>query len=272
MRKTIIPFLIIHEIMYDTIYYNSIDCHMVFGVKMVFMRKSRQVSVVRRIYLPSSMNCIYIVYIECVRILILEVALNDLDVLSSSIGNSYLNYQFGQKVWFVAVDGFVKYKGWKLIILRTMYGLNSCGASWRDQLAQTMACMGLVPCRDEFNVWMRANKKAYGFEYQGCILLYMDDALEVSHHQYVIMNVLDKTYRLKYNPVTNKSFCNTTWYLGAYILEYQLPGGLLSLFSYAYSYVNQAVYILDTQLMKTGGKFCKKVIFPLTIDILCKLI
>ena len=72
--------------------YQSIDCHLIFDIKMGehFRRKARMVAGGHQTETPSSITYSSVVSRDSVRILLTIAALNNLDVLSSDIQNTYL--------------------------------------------------------------------------------------------------------------------------------------------------------------------------------------
>ena len=64
---------------------------------------------------------------ESIRIMFLIAALNDLQVLSTNIGNVYLNAPNREKVYAISGKEFGSRAGQTVIIVRALYGLKSTG-------------------------------------------------------------------------------------------------------------------------------------------------
>ena len=71
----------------------------------------------------------------------------------------------------------------KFIIVRSLYGLKSAAAAFRNYLAHFMEhSMGYKPCCADPDLWYKAEVRPEdGYEYYAYILLYIDDCL-VCHH------------------------------------------------------------------------------------------
>ena len=90
------------------------------------------------------------------------MSLNDLYILSTNIGNLYLNYECHDKVLLISGEYFGQYKVSKATIVYDFFGLKSVGGSWRDQLSQKIVDLGFIPCRDDPYVWMHEKIRHLG--------------------------------------------------------------------------------------------------------------
>ena len=120
--------------MYELVGNLHIDYQMVFGVKIYFHSKDRYVKGIHHTSLPKSVMYASVLCQESLRNVMLSGALNDLDVLSSEIGNVKLNHEFCEKLLFVSGDEFGKYKRQQEISLHSLYGLRYAGGYWTDKL------------------------------------------------------------------------------------------------------------------------------------------
>ena len=68
---------------------------------------------------------------ESVRIKFLLASLNELDIFSGDIGNSYLNTKRREKLFTKEGTEFRTEKGMVMITERALYSLKSSGAAWR---------------------------------------------------------------------------------------------------------------------------------------------
>jgi hypothetical protein len=73
-----------------------------------------------------------------VRVALTLAALNDLDVKMADIENAYLTAPLTEKVWTVLGPEFGDDAGKRALVVRTLYGLKSAGASFRNYLAECM--------------------------------------------------------------------------------------------------------------------------------------
>ena len=94
---------------------------------------------------------------KLVRILFLVDSLYNIKVLAADITNAFLNAQCAEKFCLKAESKFKSREGMWVIIVHVLYGLESDGASFRANLANTLRKMGFKPTFDDGNVWMRKN-------------------------------------------------------------------------------------------------------------------
>jgi hypothetical protein len=73
-----------------------------------------------------------------VHIALTLAALNDLEVKMADIENAYLTAPVLEKIWCVLGPEFGANAGKQAIIVRSLYGLKSSGASFRNHLADCM--------------------------------------------------------------------------------------------------------------------------------------
>jgi hypothetical protein len=91
-----------------------------------------------------------------VRIALTLAALNDLEVKTADIENAYLTAQMTEKIWCVLGTEFGADAGKRAIIIGSMYGFKSSGASFRNHLADCMQHLGWVSCIADQDLWMKA--------------------------------------------------------------------------------------------------------------------
>ena len=137
--------------------FQEIRCHLIFDVKIEdFRRKARFVAGGHLTKTPATITFASVVSRESVRIALTLAALNDLDVKTADIENAYLTAPVSEKIWCYLGPEFGDDKGKKAIIVRSLYGLKSSGASFRNHLADCMRHLGWQSCRADPDVWMRA--------------------------------------------------------------------------------------------------------------------
>ena len=133
------------EVKKKLIGYQQIRCHFIFDVKMDFTRKARFVAGGHVTDPPDCMTYSSVVSRETVRLALLLVALNDLDVCAADIGNAYLNANCAERIYTVAGKEFGKVlQGGVLIVSKALYGLKSSGAAWRKHLATSIKGLGFI--------------------------------------------------------------------------------------------------------------------------------
>ena len=70
--------------------------------------------------------------------------------------NAYLTAPVTEKIWTTLGLEFGEDTGKKALIVRALYGLKSAGAAFRNHLADIMHTMGYEPCRDDVDLWYKA--------------------------------------------------------------------------------------------------------------------
>ena len=69
-----------------------------------------------------------------------------------------------------------------MIVVRTLYGLRSSGAVFRDLLAEVLYDIEYVLTKDDPDIYLRSVLKTNGFKYYEYILLYVEDKLCISEN------------------------------------------------------------------------------------------
>jgi hypothetical protein len=80
--------------------------------------------------------------------------LNGIEMQAADVGNSYLEADTSQMVYFIAGPEFGERAGHTLVIYKALYGLRTSGATWGEKLADTTRLEGSFPCRTYPWVWM----------------------------------------------------------------------------------------------------------------------
>ena len=192
--------------------YQTIDCHLVFDIKMNdFSYKSRMVAGGHMTEPPASMTYASVVSRDSVRIALTMAALHDLEVKAADIENAYLTAPYKEKIAVRCGPEFGPNAGKTAILVRALYGLKSSGNAFRTFLAQTMVDLGFTPCKADSDVWMRRETRPDGFKYYSYVLLYVDDILCVHHDAMSILKKIGKRFTLK------DGFGDPDLYLGAKI-------------------------------------------------------
>lgn len=94
---------------------------------------------------PSNITYCNVVSFESMRIaFILLAALNDVELLTTGIGNACLNALPCEKVYTMAGPEFgAVLQGQPVLIVRALYGLKSSCTAWRAHLASTLISLRL---------------------------------------------------------------------------------------------------------------------------------
>ena len=179
--------------------HQMIPCHIVFDVKMDFIRKARFVAGGHKTQEPETPTYASVVSRESVRIGFLLAALNDIEVIAADIAGAYLNAPCHEKICFKCGLEFGKeYEGRFAIITKALYGLKTSAFAWREHLSTTLQeSLGFSPCRADPDVYLRAVTKLDGTRYYEMVFIYIDNVLVLLNQGKEILNVLDQHYLLK---------------------------------------------------------------------------
>ena len=113
--------------------------HMVYDVKMEnFRRKALFVAEGHMTEAPATITYASVVSRESVRIALTLAALNGLEVKTANIENAYLTAPVNEKIWCTLGPEFGSEAGKRAIVVRSLYGLNTAGAAFRNHMADCM--------------------------------------------------------------------------------------------------------------------------------------
>jgi hypothetical protein len=192
--------------------FQEMRCHMVYDVKMEnFRRKARLVAGGHMTDAPASITYASVVSRESVRIALTLAALNGLQVKTADIENAYLQAPVTEKIWCKLGSEFGSDAGKSAIIVRSLYGLKSAGASFRNHLADCMRHLGWQSCKADQDLWMRPEVKPEdGHKYYAYALLYVDDILLIHHDAESCLRDIDNYFKMKPGSIGDPDY-----YLGA---------------------------------------------------------
>ena len=139
MKNSRVTFNLLDRDYHDLFCYKEIICHLIFDFKMELTSKDRYVAGVHLNNHPFSMTYASVVSCGSVRLAFLIVELNDLDILSGNTQNAYLNAPTKEKVFFNAGDEWKYDQGKVIIIVRSLYGLNSSALIWSNHLYEILS-------------------------------------------------------------------------------------------------------------------------------------
>ena len=227
--------------------HQRIRCHWIFDIKMEdFRRKARYVAGGHMTEPPASITYASVVSRETVRIALTIAALNDLDVKMADIQNAYIKAPVSEKVYTILGEEWGPDAGKTAVIVRSLYGLKSSGASFRNHLADCMRHLGYTPCAADPDLWLKPMvRPSDGLEYYSYVLCYVDDVLAIGHDAEDVLKKIDKYFGLKPG-----SLGDPKQYLGAKLRKMRMSNGV---WAWAFSpsqYVQESVrnvekYIAD---------------------------
>jgi hypothetical protein len=124
-----------------------------------FRRKARLVAGGHMTDTPTTNTYASVVSRELVRIaLTLAAFLNNLEVKTADIENAYLTAPVTEQIWTKLGPEFGSDAGKLTIIVRSLYGLKSAGALFRNHLAGCMQHLGWTSCMADRDVRYNAEQ------------------------------------------------------------------------------------------------------------------
>ena len=88
-----------------------------------------------------------------------------------------------------------KDKGKVLVVMLSLYGLNSAGSAWRAALAEALVQLGFKSTRADPDVWIQASFHLDGEKYYEMLFVYVDDILALSHKATEVITDITSFYR-----------------------------------------------------------------------------
>ena len=190
-----------------------IPYHIIFDVRPDLTRKARLVAGGHRHKdVPPHATYSSVVSRDSVRLMFMIAALNDLDILSTDIGNAYLNAINREKVHVIVGPELFgeQYSGQYAIIVRALYGLKSAGAAWHSHLSKYITEeLGYKSTIADPDVYLKPCIKPNGEKYYSYLVIYVDDVLCFHHHPKKIMDMIGDTFRLKNGVEVPKMYLGT---------------------------------------------------------------
>ena len=116
--------------------YQEITCNFIFDVKMDFTWKSIFMANGSKTEAPVALTYSRFVSRDSVRLSLFIAALNYLGVMSCDIGNTYLNASRKETICFKSGEEFGGHQVKVMILVRSLYGIKTLGASWRSMFKE----------------------------------------------------------------------------------------------------------------------------------------
>ena len=194
---------------------------MIFDIKFGenFRHKPRLVAGGHMTETPATLTYLSVVSRDSVWIALALAALNELQVMSCDIQNTYLMADCREKLWTYTGPEFGSEQGSIMFVRKALYGLKSSGAAFRAHLAETLHDIGFCPTIADPDVWRLPAKKADGEEYYEYILCYVDDLLAISEDATKVLQGIQAVF----NFYDDKIVCPEV-YLGAQLNTMTVDG------------------------------------------------
>ena len=179
---------------------------------------------------------------ESVRMVFLLADLNDIDLVMVDVGNAYVHTLCKEKVYAICGPEFGELEGCIAVIVRALYGLRGSGSAWHAHFADTLRTMGFTPSRADVDMWLRRQKRPDGTEYYEYIVVYVDDAIIISHDPKSIIKDLEvRPYPLKGGGAPDV-------YLGATIGRYKFKDDTSTWYMSSTQYLKNALVTIEEKL------------------------
>ena len=136
---------------------------------------------------------------ESVRIALTLDELNDMEVKTSDIQNSYFNAPCSEKISTTFSSEFgPDLVGKKSLVVGSLYGLKSAGASFINHLAECMRNLGYLSCLADTYLWFKEETHPSDDDkYYAYFLLYVDDCLVIHRAEDIALRELDQFFKMK---------------------------------------------------------------------------
>ena len=175
--------------------YKRIPYHIVHDVKFDGRLKSRLVAGGHRspeIHKEDKFSTV--VSMEAVRMGFLLAKLNGLQVCAGDIGNAFLNAYTSEKLYIIAGPEFgPDLEGKRLLIDKSLYGLQSSGARFHELTTVHFQKMGFRPTKADPDLMMRKHPDGH-YEY---LARFVDDVIAFAKDPLSIMKELEQTFVMK---------------------------------------------------------------------------
>ena len=131
---------------------------------------------------PDNITYAIVVLQETVRISLTLTYLNYLSVKVPDTQNAYITAPVTEKIWTVLGREVGEDYDMKAIVVRSLCGMKSAGAAFRNHLADCIHHMELLPCPDDPDLWVNPMiRPEDGFKYYAYVLKYVYDVMVIHH-------------------------------------------------------------------------------------------
>ena len=252
LKNVLVAFRLLEEGEQLPIGSKQIPYHIIFDVKLDLTRKARLVAGGHRNRdVPKFTTFSTVASRDSVRIMFLIAALNGLNILSTDVGNAYLNAECREKVHVKCGKELfgIENEGKYAVIARALYGLKSSGASWRHHFATEIRGMGFKDTKADADVYRKKSYKKNGDAYYEYMVVYVDDVICVSEVPEHWIEFLASRYRLR-EIGPPKRFLGSDIKQKDYIDEF---GNQATCWAFGSdTYVKDACHLAETQMKKNG--------------------
>ena len=126
----------------------------------------------------------------------MSVVLNEIDVKSFNVKNTFLSAPCKEKLYITAGKEFGVAQSKLFITVQVSYGIKSASASFHVFMAEYFDELDFKSCDTDNDVWMRRATKEIGFEFYEYVIMYIDDILVMSNKATEVLNQIGKMPRV----------------------------------------------------------------------------
>ena len=213
---------------------------MVFNIKMDFTHKAQFVAGGHTTEAPASMTYSSVVSRDSVRLAFLIAALNDIDIMSVALENAFIQAPCHEKIWFEGGLECGEDYGKVCVIVRSLYGLKSAGATFHSSLAQALQDLGYLSTKAIPDVWICKAVCDDGHPYYKMLFVYVDDILALSHQATAAITEITQFFTAKEGSMKPLEI-----YLGANISKIQTPDGREVWATSPCTYVKNSIQVVE---------------------------
>ena len=179
--------------------YTHISGHLIFDVKLGenFRHKVRYVADGYKTSTPNSVTYISVTSHDSVRLFLLLAAINEVDIQSADVQNTFLSAPILEKVWLNTGREFGPDQGRNMIVVKALYGLKTASASFHSFMAKKLDELGFKSSKGDFDIWMQPASKPCGYQYYEYVMLYVDDIMTTSHNALIVMQDIGQGIKYK---------------------------------------------------------------------------
>jgi hypothetical protein len=150
------------------------------------------------------------------------------------------------EIWFGGSLECSKDKGKVLIVISTLYGLESAGASWRSLLVEVLVNIGFHSMKADLDICI-CSMVCDGFEYYEMLFVFVNIILALSHKAKDVIMEITKFFKAK-DRIVKPPDIN----LGSNVMKVQLGNGHEVWAISLIDYVKNAIAVVEHLLDKDG--------------------
>ena len=166
----------------------------------------------------------------------------------TDIQNAYIIAPVTEKIWTVLGREVGEDYDMKAIVVRSLCGMKSAGAAFRNHLADCIHHMELLPCPDDPDLWVNPMiRPEDGFKYYAYVLKYVYDVMVIHHDAESELRRIDYYFKLNTSSIGNPNI-----YLVAKLKKIKPENRVWAWANRPSIYVKESVVNVESYLAKLG--------------------